>query len=84
MLIIAFWLRDDADEGYWQNRWDSTLAAYRRVFNENENLSETYRLLKWLGYEMSTEEEQMYKGTHHMFDATKDDEDNYPEDGEDE
>jgi len=84
MLIIAFWLRDDADEGYWQNRWDSTLAAYRRVFNENENLSETYRLLKWLGYEMSTEEEQMYKGTHHMFDATNDDEDDYPEDGEDE
>lgn len=67
MLIIAFWLRDDDDEGYWQNKWDSTLCAYRRVFAENEDLTETYRLLKWLGYEMSTEEEQMYKGSHKIF-----------------
>ena len=67
MLIIAFWLRDDDDEGYWQNKWDSALCAYRIVFAENEDLTETYRLLKWLGYEMSTEEEQMYKGTHKIF-----------------
>lgn len=67
MLIIAFWLRDDDDEGYWQNKWDSALCAYRIVFAENEDLTETYRLLKWLGYEMSTEEEQMYKGSHKIF-----------------
>ena len=84
MLIIAFWLRDDADEGYWQNKWDSTLCAYRRVFSENEDLTNTYRLLKWLGYEMSTEEEQMYKGTHQMFDAMGDDDEDYECESEDE
>lgn len=67
MLIIAFWLRDEDDEGYWQSKWDSALCAYRIVFAENEDLTETYRLLKWLGYEMSTEEEQMYKGSHKIF-----------------
>lgn len=67
MLIIAFWLRDEDDEGYWQSKWDSALCAYRIVFAENECLTETYRLLKWLGYEMSTEEEQMYKGSHKIF-----------------
>lgn len=84
MLIIAFWLRDDADEGYWQNKWDSTLCAYRRVFSENEDLTNTYRLLKWLGYEMSTEEEQMYKGTHQMFDAMDDEDEDYECESEDE
>lgn len=72
MLIIAFWLRDSDDEGFWTSKWDSSLGAYCQVFCENEVLDETYRILMNLGYEMSTEESEMRNGTHRLFDKAND------------
>jgi len=72
MLIIAFWLRDSDDEGFWTSKWDPNLGAYCQVFCENEALDETYRLLTYLGYEMSTEESEMRNGTHKLFDKAGD------------
>lgn len=67
MLIIAFWLRDASDEGFWERRWNSALGKYQYVYCENETLDGTYRLLMWMGYSMSTEESLMRNGTHKLF-----------------
>lgn len=83
MLIIAFWLRDNERESYWWRKWDNSVCEYRITYNDNGVLDDTYRLLNWLGYEASIEEQQMRKGTHKMFDIVDTDED-YDYESEDE
>lgn len=75
MLLIAFWLRDGKGVGYWGTSWNSTVYEYVNEFQDNELLDGTYRLLELLGYKMSTEEDQMRKGTHPLFsEAVRDEE----------
>lgn len=84
MLIIAFWLRDNEDERYWWRKCDSSISEYRIIYNENGTLDDTYRLLTWLGYEVSTEEKEMRNGTHKLFETEDNDEEDCEEESEDE
>lgn len=75
MLLIAFWMRDSKGNGYWDSRWDCSTREYVNVFDDNEFLDETYRLLELLGYKKSDEEDQMREGTHPIFSEAASDED---------
>lgn len=47
------------------------ISTYNAVWNQNENLDDTYKLLMALGYQMSDFEKSLKDGTHEFFGGRK-------------
>lgn len=67
-LLIAMWIMDRGQ--YWKTQWSGN--AYLCVPAPSERLDQLYRLLDTLGYQRSTEENEMRSGTHKLFDKEDD------------
>lgn len=63
-LLTAMWIMDVGK--YWQTRWNGDVWIC--IPAQNENLDRLYQLLDTLGYQRSTEENEMRNGTHKLFD----------------
>lgn len=74
MLLIAFWLADSEDNGYWERSWGQYDGEWRYayIYEPNEQLDNIYRILMRLGYSISTEERQMRDCTHSIFETKGD------------
>jgi len=63
-LLTAMWIMDRGQ--YWQTKWNG--SCYICIPAPCERLDQLYRLLDTLGYQRSTEENEMRSGTHKLFD----------------
>lgn len=71
-FLMAFWAWNRNIGGYWKRMYGYGKTFFR--YNDNQRLDQLYRELSFLGYKMSTEEDQMLKGTCDLLDAEEDDE----------
>ena len=67
-LLTAMWIMDRGQ--YWKTQWDGSRQLC--VPASCETLDQLYRLLDTLGYQRSTEENEMRNGTHKLFDKEDD------------
>lgn len=63
-LLIAMWIMDRGQ--YWKTQWNG--SCYLCIPAPCERLDQVYRLLDTLGYQRSTEENELRNGTHKLFD----------------
>jgi len=68
-LLTAMWIMDRGQ--YWTTKWNGDV--YLCVPNQDKSLDQLYRLLDTLGYQRSTEENEMRNGTHKLFDKAEED-----------
>lgn len=67
-LLTAMWIMDRGQ--YWTTQWSGN--AWLCIPAPCERLDQLYRLLDTLGYQRSTEENEMRNGTHKLFDKEDD------------
>lgn len=67
-LLTAMWIMDRGQ--YWTTQWSGN--ARLCIPDPCERLDQLYRLLDTLGYQRSTEENEMRNGTHKLFDKEGD------------
>jgi len=63
-LLVAMWIMDRGQ--YWTTQWSG--SAWLCIPAPCERLDQLYRFLDTLGYQRSTEENEMRNGTHKLFD----------------
>lgn len=81
-VLIAYWFMDSGE--FWTDRWNGQAGRYEIAWQENKRLEKLVKLLTYLGYQESTEETELRRGTLKALEVTSEDvmKEKYAEDEE--